>query len=149
MAVTADARTRPPQIAIVIAGLMLVEAVTLAVASIIHFGFAIPLGIVTLNDPFEGARIPEAIIAAVVLAGAISLLTRQRGTWWLALSTTLFAIVGVLVGLRFVLVGTVSRPGDLVYHGSLLVLLLVTVSLLLLPRSRGALKGPAGPSPPE
>lgn len=143
MKVTAGARTRPPRIAIIIAGLMLVEAVTLAVASIIHFGVAISLGFVRINDPFEGARIPEAVIAVVVVAGAISLLTRRRGAWWLALSTTLFAIVGIVVGVRFVLVGTISRPGDIVYHGGLLLVLLVTVSLLLLPRSRRALKRPA------
>jgi len=114
-----------------IAGLMLAEALTLAVASIVHFGVVISLGIVTLNDPFAGARIPEAIIAVVLAVGAISLLTPWAGARWLALAATVFAIVGVLVGLRFVLVATVARPGDLVYHGSLLVLLLATLVLLL------------------
>jgi hypothetical protein len=125
---------------IAIAGLMLVEAVTLAVASIVHFGLVIPLGVATLNDPFAGARIPEAIIAVVLAAGAVSLLTPWAGAWWSALATTVLAIVGVLVGLRFVLFGTVARPGDLVYHGSLLVLLLVTLVLLLRPETRRPLR---------
>ncbi len=68
---------QPGSISRVIAGLMLVEAVTLAIASIVHFGVVIPLGVVTLDDPFAGARIPEAIIAVVVGVAAISLLIRD------------------------------------------------------------------------
>src|SRR5438094_5993264 len=109
-----------------IAGLMLVEAVTLAIASIVHFGVVIPLGVVTLDDPFAGARIPEAIIAVVVGVAAISLLTRWAGAWWIALAATIFAIAGVLVGVSIVLFGAGSRPCDLVVHLCLLVALLVT-----------------------
>src|SRR2546423_7921035 len=101
---------QPGSISRVIAGLMLVEAVTLAIASIVHFGVVIQLGIVTLDDPFAGARIPEAIIAAVVAVAAISLLTRWAGAWWLALAATVVAIAGVLVGIRFVLIG-LDSPG--------------------------------------
>ena len=128
--------TRRSPISTIIAGLMLVEAVTLAMASIVHFGVVIPLGVVTLDDPFAGARIPEAIIAIVVAVAAISLLTGWAGAWWLALLATLFAIAGVLVGVTIVLSGTVSRAGDLVYHFSLLVALLVTVGLLATPAAR-------------
>jgi len=119
-----------------IAGLMLAEAVTLAIASIVHFGVVIPLGVVTLDDPFAGAKIPEAIIAVVVGVAAISLLTRWAGAWWLALAATIFAIAGVLVGVSIVLFGTGSRPGDLVYHFSLLVALPVTIALLFTPSAR-------------
>ena len=123
-----------------IAGLMLVEAVTLAIASIVHFGVVIPLGVVTLDDPFAGARIPEAIIAVVVGVAALSLLTRWAGAWWLALAATIFAIAGVLVGVSIILFGTVSRTGDLIYHFSLLVALLVTVVLLFTPAGRHAIR---------
>lgn len=109
------------------AALMVAEAVTLAIASIVHFGVVIGLGIVTLNDPFEGARVPEAIIAVVLAVGGLSLLLRLRGDRWLALGATLFAILGVLVGLSVVLFGGVSRPGDAVYHVSLLIALLLTL----------------------
>ena len=124
----------------VIAGLMLVEALTLAIASVVHFGVVIPLGVLTLDDPFAGARIPEAIIAVVVAVAAISLLTRWVGAWWLALAATIFAIAGVLVGVSIVLFGTVSRPGDLVYHFSLLVALLVTIGLLFTPAARSSIR---------
>jgi len=123
-----------------IAGLMLVEAVTLAIASIVHFGVVISLGVVTLDDPFAGARIPEAIIAVVVGVAAISLLTGWAAAWGLALAATLFAIAGVLVGIRFVLIGMVSPAGDLIYHFSLLVALLVTVGLLFTPAARNPIR---------
>jgi len=132
-------RQRSP-VSTIIAGLMLVEAVTLGIASIVHFGVVIPLGVVTLDDPFAGARIPEAIIAIVVGVAAICLLTGWAGAWWLALAATLFAIAGVIVGVSVVLFGTVSRPGDLVYHFSLLVALLVTVALLFTPAARHAIR---------
>ena len=76
----------------------------------------------------------------VVAVGAISLLTGWAGAWWLALAATLFAIAGVIVGVSVVLFGTVSRPGDLVYHFSLLVALLVTVALLFTPAARHAVR---------
>src|SRR5436309_4308022 len=128
------------RVSTIIAGLMLVEAATLAIASIVHFGVVIPLGVVTLDDPFAGAKIPEAIIAVVVGVAAISLLTRWAGAWWLALGATIFAIAGVLVGVSIVLFGAGSRPGDLVYHFSLLVALLVTVGLLFTPAARQAIR---------
>src|SRR5436189_5560068 len=124
----------------VIAGLMLMEALSLAIASVVHFGVVLPLGVLTLADPFAGARIPEAIIAVVVAVAAISLLTRWVGAWWLALAATIFAIAGVLVGVSIVLFGTGARPGDLIYHFSLLVALLVTVGLLFTPAARQAIR---------
>jgi len=132
-------RQRSP-VSTIIAGLMLVEAVTLGIASIVHFGVVIQLGVITLDDPFAGARIPEAIIAVVVAVRAISLLTGWPVAWWLALAATLFAIAGVIVGVSVVLFGTVSRSGDLVYHFSLLVALLVTVALLFTPAARHAVR---------
>src|SRR5436309_12600451 len=108
--------------------LMLLAALTLLIASAIH---ARLLG--TL-DPFEGAALPEAIIGAVVLAGAVATLWSWPGSWSLAFGATLFAIVGTLVGLRF----TVPRgsTGDVVYHVSLLGTLLVISGLLVRWRAR-------------
>lgn len=141
MRVSATTGTGRSRIEIATASVMLLAAVTLALASIVHFGVVIPLGIVTLNDPFAGARIPEAIIAIIAAAGAISLLAGWPGAWWAALFSILFAIAGVFVGIRFVLfTGPVTRPGDLLYHGSLLILLLVALVLLWLPATRRTLQ---------
>jgi hypothetical protein len=118
--------------------LMLAEAVTLAIASVIHFGVVIPLGVITVNDPFAGARIPEAILAAAMAVGAFGLMAGWPGARWLALAASLLSIAGVLVGVRFVLTGTVSRPGDLIYHGALFVGLVATTGLLLMARTARA-----------
>ncbi len=103
--------------------LMLIEAATFAIASILHFG---------VGETFIAAAIPEAIIAVVLGAGAIAVM--RRDSWWLGLATTLFALAGVIIGLSVIIGGPVSRPFDLAYHATIFVALVVTVVLLL--RSR-------------
>jgi hypothetical protein len=116
-----------------IAGLMALAAVTLGVASTIHFG--VRLGMI--HDPFAGAAIPEAVIAFVVACGCVAVIVR-RAAWPVSLGTTLFALVGVLYGLSVTLRG--DRTGDIAYHLSLLVVLVVTLCLLVTPAARGALR---------
>ena len=108
---------------------MSAAALTLAVASVIHFGAAIPLGPTVVSDPFRGAAIPEAIIAAVLAVGGLSVLTRRPASRWAGLGPTLLALLGTAYGLTV----TVPRGqvGDIVYHLALLALLLATAGLLL------------------
>src|SRR5438874_9850590 len=108
-----------------VARLMLAEAVTFAIASILHFGVA---------ESFIAAAIPEAIIAVVLGAGAVAVMRRGTGSWWIGLATTLFALAGVIIGLTVILGGRVSRPIDLAYHATIFVALVVTVVLLLFAR---------------
>ena len=103
--------------------LMLIEAVTFAIASILHLG---------ISETFIAAAIPEAIIAVVLAAGALAVM--RRGSRWLGLATTIFALAGVIIGLSVIIGGYVSRPIDIAYHATILVALVVTVVLLL--RSR-------------
>ena len=105
--------------------LMLAEAVTFAIASILHFGVA---------EIFIGAAIPEAIIAVVLGAGALAVMRRTASSWWVGLATTLFALAGVIIGLSVILGGRVSRPFDLAYHATIFVALVVTVVLLVIAR---------------
>lgn len=110
-----------------IAALMVLEAASLLVASLLHLsGFAHGHA-----RPFTatGAGIAEAVIGIVLACGAISLMRpgmRGRGS---ALAATGFAIAGVLYGLSIT-----TRGGDLpdiVYHATLLPMLIVTFALLL------------------
>ena len=110
---------------ILVGRLMLIEAVTFAIASILHLGVA---------ESFIGAAIPEAIIAVVLGAAAIAVMRRGAGSWGLALTATLFALAGVIIGLSVIIGGPVSRPIDLAYHATIFVALVLTVVLLL--RSR-------------
>ena len=129
--------TKWSRISMAIAVLMVASTVTFIVASTIHFGVAVP---VFSRDPFSGAALPEAIIAVVLAVGSLSVVARLGPAWSIAVGTTLFALLGVLVGLRFVVFGSVSRPGDVVYHLSIAVVLLVTIGLLLAPATRQAFR---------
>ncbi|HEX4212294.1 MAG TPA: hypothetical protein VIA06_03070 [Candidatus Dormibacteraeota bacterium] len=120
-----------------IAALMAIAAVTLALASTIHFGVRLGAGQLAIHDPFPGAAIPEAVIAFVVACGALAVIGR-RAAWPVALGTTLFAVAGVLFGLSITL-GS-ARTGDVAYHVSVLVVLVVTLCLLVTPAARRALR---------
>lgn len=120
---------------IVLGVLLTVGAVTLGLASAIHFG--VPL---VIEDPESGASIPEAILAVVLAVGAASVWSRIGAAWGVALATTLFGLAGV--GFGFSLTVGSGRTGDIAYHASLLVVLVSTALLLLMPAARRTL-GPA------
>jgi hypothetical protein len=124
-------------VTIVISWLMAMAAASFVVASIIHFGATIPLGFATIYDPFEGAAIPEAILAIVLGIGLLTLLMRWSARWWVAFATTLFALLVTIYGLSVTV--SSSRNGDITYHLAVLVILLVIAGLLLLPAGRHGL----------
>jgi hypothetical protein len=117
-----------------VAGLMAVAAVTLAAASAVHFGVVLPP---RLSDPFRGAAIPEAVVAAVLAGGLATVLSCRAVAWPVALGTTLFALLAVVYGLTVTVGG--GRTGDVAYHLSLLAVLLAAAALLLAPGGRRAL----------
>jgi hypothetical protein len=125
----ADHRHRQPPVAAGV--LMALAAATFAVVSTVHFGVDIPLGFTTVSDSFPGAAPPEAVIAAVVAIGAVAALTRRAKSRAIALGTTGFALLGTAFGLTITLNST--RTGDIAYHLSILVTLLVILVLLLVP----------------
>jgi hydrogenase/urease accessory protein HupE len=130
-------RARRPPIASAICGLMALATVAFAAASIIHFGAVIGLGPITVDDPFPGAAIPEAVIAVVLGIGVLSVLTRRPSRWGVALAATLFALLLTIYGLT--VTAPSGRTGDITYHVAVLVLSVVIVSLLLLPAGRQSL----------
>src|ERR1051326_878481 len=106
---------RPRQIALV----MVLVAASLAVASTLHLSGAVGTG----PKPFDpsDAGIAEAVIAAVLVAGAAALWRAPDRGRPFAIGATVFAIAGFLVGLNFT-----ARPGhtpDLVYHLAVLPIL--------------------------
>jgi hypothetical protein len=108
--------------------LMIVATASFTLASIIHFGVRIPLGVTTVHDPFAGAKVPEAIIAAALATGTVFYLTRTPAARPVALITTAFAFLGTVVGLHFTL-GS-GRTADLTYHFTVLTLLAAILILL-------------------
>jgi hypothetical protein len=107
---------------------MAFAAATFAMASVSHFGAAIPVGFATISDSFPGAAPPEAVIAVVVAIGAATVLTRGAAARTVALAATLFALLGTGVGLTYTLGG--NRTADIAYHLSIFAALLVILGLL-------------------
>jgi heme A synthase len=119
---------------------MLAEAATLGIASYLHRDGHIPLGFtVVRGEQFTGASVPEAVIGAILAAGAAIVLTVPGRARRAALFATGFGVFGVLAGVGFVL--TSGRPSiaiDLTYHATLLAALITTLVLLALRRPRAA-----------
>jgi hypothetical protein len=117
---------------------MLLAAVTLLAASAIHFGLSLPLGPVTLHDPFAGAAIPEAVLGVVLAVGGVLVRTGWSGRWAAALGTALFALLVTLYGLSITASG--GRTGDVADHLVLVSMLVIVVGLVLSPPGRRALR---------
>ncbi|HEY1330520.1 MAG TPA: hypothetical protein VGH10_03480 [Actinomycetota bacterium] len=104
---------------------MAVEAATFGVASFLHFDGSIPLGFQTVvGESAPRAAIPEAIIGAVLAAGAIvAFAAPARARPW-ALAATWFAVAGTTLGLTIVVAGRGPHSvPDIAYHASILAVL--------------------------
>ena len=126
---------------------LLAAAATFGVASYLHLDGSIPLGFTIITgEHFSRASIPEAIIGAVLAAGAAVVAAAPGWARTAALSATGFAAQGVLAGLGFVL--TSSRPhiaADVAYHLTMLLVLLA--GLVALVRTGRAGQRRAGTAP--
>jgi hypothetical protein len=115
---------------------LLAEAATLGIASYLHRDGHISLGFtVVRGEQFTGASVPEAVIGAILAAGATIVLTAPDRARRAALFATAFGVFGVLAGVAFVV--TSGRPSiaiDLAYHAILLAALTTTLVLLALRR---------------
>jgi hypothetical protein len=103
--------------------LMLFEAATLAVASVLHLAGNVH----GRGAPFNAqhAGIAEAIIGAVLAGGALAVVRAPRPARMVGLVTTGFAIVGFLLGLNFTVRGGDSP--DVAYHLVMLPILVATL----------------------
>lgn len=110
----------------VIAALMVFEALTLAAVSLLHLSGVVGGG----TKPYDpgAAGIAEAVIGVVLVAGAVAFVRSPKYGRAAAQVATGFAIVGFIVGLTFTLNG--GRPVDVVYHATMLPVLIITLVLL-------------------
>jgi hypothetical protein len=95
-----------------VAGLMLFEAATLAVASALHLAG----GVQGRSAPFDpdGAGIAEAIIGVVLAAAAVIMFRSPAHARAVGIAATSFAIAGFLLGLNFTARG--GHLPDIAYH---------------------------------
>ena len=97
---------------------MLVEALTLGVASMVHAGFFVP------GYAHPQARTAEAVIATVLVLASVETWLRPSSARRAAIFGQGFALVGTLVGLFTIVAGIGPHTvPDVVYHALLLSLL--------------------------
>jgi hypothetical protein len=116
---------------------LLVEALSFAIASLIHSG--------KLVQGYEHpeARIAEGVIAAVLLAGLVVTWLRPGAMRRIGLIAQGFALLGTLVGIFTIIIGVGPRtPPDIVYHIG--IVLVLVWGLWVAAQSRGEL-GSAAP----
>lgn len=110
---------------------MILIGVSLTVASIVHLVGHVE-GRSELYDASD-AGIAEAVIAAVLTAGAVMMIRVPRSARIVGLAATAFAVAGFLVGLSIT-----ARAGhlpDIAFHAAILPLLIVIlVAFLRMPR---------------
>jgi hypothetical protein len=106
--------------------LMSAAGATLCLASAIHFGLPIALGVMTIKDSFPGAATPELILGILMLGGAVVAMSGQRVV---AIACTGVTLLLTLYGAT-VTAGS-ARWGDLVYHAALLTSLAAIMLLLV------------------
>lgn len=117
---------------------IVVAALSLLLASLIHFGYLIS------GYEDEGAAVPEAVIGGVMLVGlALSWSPRPWGRR-AAVAALAFGLAGSLLGLVLVAIGIGPRTvPDVVYH-VLLVTTLILGLTMALRRPRTEAGGPMG-----
>jgi hypothetical protein len=114
---------------------LLFEAATFILASLIHFGLLVE------GYEHEGARIPEAVIAAALLIGLAVSVAREDLTRIAGLVAQGFALLGTLLGLFLVAIGVGPRTvADVIYH---IAIIAVLVWGLAVARSMPATQGSA------
>jgi hypothetical protein len=120
-----------------IAAVMGFVAVTLAVASALHLG-----GVVHgRGKPFDAddAGVAEAVIGAVLAGGALAMWRLPDGSArarTIGLTATGLAIAGFVIGLIETSAG--GAPGDIVYHVTVLPILIACLAVLLRRQPRQA-----------
>ena len=112
--------------------LMVFVAATLAVVSPLHLAGVTGGG----SKPYDpsSAGIAEAVICAVLAAAAVAAFRNPGRARPVAVGAVVFAIAGFLVGLSITARG--GGAFDVAYHSAILPVLIVTLILLLRPRSR-------------
>lgn len=107
---------------------MLVEAVSFAVAAVVHLGHRIAL---VPGEPATGTAIVELIIGGLLALGALAVLAGALRARLFGFLVTLPAIVGVIYQLVAISLGTGPRTiPDLGFDIAMMAVLLISLAVL-------------------
>ncbi|MBX5158039.1 MULTISPECIES: hypothetical protein [unclassified Rhizobium] len=102
--------------------LLLIETCLYATASLTHAGFILE------GHEHHQAMIAEAVIAAALLLGLISLVLNRRWSRTAALCAQAFALLGTLVGAFTIAIGVGPQTTlDYITHGAMILLLVLGI----------------------
>jgi hypothetical protein len=111
---------------------LLVEAVSFAIASMIHAGRLVQ------GYEHSKARIAEAAIATVLVVGLALTWIRPMALGTIGLWAQGFALLGTLVGIFTIAVGVGPRTTpDIVYHVAIVLVLIVGLRVAVRSKDRG------------
>jgi hypothetical protein len=118
--------------------LTVLEAASFFLFGVQHVGVSVPLGFVTLSEPFIlPATIVESIAGCALGLAAVALFRGASWAWTVAVFAHVVALAGVLLGMAALNAGRGPRTvTNDVYHRIMLVALLT--NLVLLWRSQNA-----------
>ncbi len=138
---------RVPGTRLALEALLVVDTISFLTASVIHFGFAIPLGFTTLSDvTLLPAAIAEGAIGVVLAFATAAVFSRLNWAWIGTMAAHVFGILGVFIGLSVTLGDpTDSSSANFLFHLSILPVLVVGLILLVTPNGRQALGRSAAP----
>ncbi len=122
----------------VISALIVVEAITFLLATLLHLGIPIPLG---FSEPrIILAAIVEGLCALLLSLSAYAVFARKTWAWRVAIAAHAFAVAGVLLGITALALGRgPSTEANTIYHRVMLVVLVVVLAGLSTPGARAAL----------
>jgi hypothetical protein len=123
------------------AGVMLAESLTFLLASALHRGLQIPLGIVTLAEPMIGpASVVETTCGVALALAAVTVLSGSRWGWLSAVAAHTISASGVVLGIVALNAGRGPRTASNdAYHLTILTALVIGLVLLATPPVRAAL----------
>ena len=122
----------------VISVLIVVEAITFLLATLLHLGIQFPLG---FSEPrIIPAAIVEGLCGILLAVSAFAVFARKTWAWWGAIAAHAFAVAGVLLGIAALALGLgPSTEANTIYHRVILVVLVVVLALLATPGARATL----------
>jgi peptidoglycan/LPS O-acetylase OafA/YrhL len=125
-------------------GLLLIgEAIACVFFAIAHLSLRIPLGFATLHEPrVIPATIVEMLCGIILLIGGVALLTHHPRAWRTAIAAQTFTLCGFLLGIAANAGGGNDDPVNDVFHGVMLVLLILGLLGSIVMHRRGQADAP-------
>jgi hypothetical protein len=135
------AARRLTELGSVIGGIVLLEAITFLIATLLHGGVALPIGIV---EPVSiPAMIAEGIIGLVLFVAAYTIFRRKgSAAWVMTLTAHIIAVAGVLLGMvAMALAPAPASAANQLYHRIVLGVASLMLLFLFTRAAKDALKG--------